>query len=123
MIKKNKNVPKAIPVVVVQPFFEKESVVNRNLPKYATDPPVLAHNLEVKVFNNFDRAIKAFRAMVQKERILSIYKEKQSYEKPSVKRRRKRNEMKRKIMELESKSLVEKKVRKHPKDPIGVTNE
>ncbi len=45
----------------------------------------------------------AFRTLVQKERILSLYKEKQSYEKPSDKKRRKRNEMKRKIMELEMK--------------------
>lgn len=58
------------------------------------------HPLEVKVYNNnFDKALKAFRALVQKERILSIYKEKQSYEKPSQKRRRKRNESKRKILE------------------------
>jgi small subunit ribosomal protein S21 len=60
--------------------------------------------LEVKVFNNnFDRAFKSFRQMVQKERILTLYKQKQSYEKPSVKRRRKRNEMRQKRMELEAK--------------------
>jgi ribosomal protein S21 len=59
--------------------------------------------LEVKVYNNnFDKALRAFRALVQKERILSTYKEKQSYEKPSDKRRRKRNEMKRKIQEINS---------------------
>lgn len=58
--------------------------------------------LEVKVYyNNFDRAMKAFRAIVQKERILSLYKQKQSYEKPSVKRRRKQNEMKQKRFEIE----------------------
>jgi ribosomal protein S21 len=123
MNKKVKNTSaQTTPPVPVQPLVEKD-VINRNLPKYATDPPVLAHNLEVKVYNNFDKAIKAFRALVQKERILSIYKEKQSYEKPSVKRRRKRNEMKRKIMELEGKVFGEKKLRKHPKDPIGSNNE
>lgn len=64
--------------------------------------PVLAKPLEVIIYNgNFDRALKAFRALVQKERILSIWKEKQSYEKPSVRRRRKRNDRKRKLMELE----------------------
>lgn len=64
---------------------------------------VLAYPLEVKVYNNnFDRALRAFRALVQKERVLSLYKEKQSYEKPSQKRRRKRNEMRRKSLELES---------------------
>lgn len=62
---------------------------------------VLAQPLEVKVYgNNFDKAIRAFRALVQKERILSSYKEKQTYEKPSDKRRRKRNEMKRKLLEI-----------------------
>jgi small subunit ribosomal protein S21 len=71
--------------------------------KYAHIQPVQAQPLEVKVYNNnFDKALKAFRALVQKERILSTYKEKQSYEKPSQKRRRKRNEMKRKLLELNS---------------------
>lgn len=65
--------------------------------------PVQAEPLEVKVFNNFDKAMRNFRAMVQKERILSLYKEKQSFEKPSDKKRRKRNEMKRKLMELDMK--------------------
>lgn len=60
--------------------------------------------LEVKVYgHNFDKAFKAFRAIVQKERILSLYKQKQSFEKPSVKLRRKRNEMKQKRLELEAK--------------------
>lgn len=71
--------------------------------KFAHIQPVVLQPLEVKVYNNnFDKALKAFRALVQKERILSTYKEKQSYEKPSQKRRRKRNEMKRKLLELES---------------------
>jgi len=65
--------------------------------------PVQARPLEVKVYN-FDRALKAFRSLVQKERILSTYKEKQRFEKKSDKRRRKRNERKRKLMELEVKS-------------------
>jgi small subunit ribosomal protein S21 len=69
--------------------------------KYAHIEAVQAQPLEVKVYNNnFDKALRAFRALVQKERILSTYKEKQSYEKPSDKRRRKRNEMKRKRQEL-----------------------
>jgi len=74
--------------------------------------PVLGEYLEVKVFNNFEKAIRAFRAVVQKERILSLYKEKQSFEKPSDKRRRKRNEMKRKRLELESDNGSEPKVKK-----------
>ncbi len=65
--------------------------------------PVQAKPLEVRVYNgNFDKALRAFRALVQKERILSAYKEKQSYEKPSDKKRRKRNEMKRKLQEIDS---------------------
>lgn len=69
--------------------------------KFAHIQPVLAQPLEVKVYHgNFDKALRAFRALVQKERVLSTYKEKQSYEKPSDKRRRKRNEMKRKRLEI-----------------------
>jgi small subunit ribosomal protein S21 len=74
---------------------------------------VQAQPLEVKVYDNaFDRALRAFKSLVQKERILSIYKEKQRYEKPSVKRRRKRNEAIRKLMEDE----VDIKPRRRNKD-------
>jgi ribosomal protein S21 len=78
--------------------------------RYDHIEPVQAQPLEVKVYgNNFDKALRAFRAVVQKERILSIYKEKQSYEKPSQRRRRKRNEMKRKLLELDNKTFFKKK--------------
>jgi small subunit ribosomal protein S21 len=71
--------------------------------KFAHIEPVQAQPLEVKVYhNNFDKALRAFRALVQKERILSLYKEKQSYEKPSDRRRRKANETKRKYQEASS---------------------
>ena len=64
---------------------------------------VEAKPLEVIVYNNgFDKALRAFRSIVQKERILSAYKEKQTYEKKSDKLRRKRNEAKRKIIISES---------------------
>ena len=64
--------------------------------------PVQAEFLEVKVVNgNFDKAFRMFKSLVQRERILSSYKEKQSYEKPSDKKRRKRNEMKRKMMDFD----------------------
>lgn len=59
--------------------------------------------LEVRVHNDFDRAFKQFRLLVQTERVLSLYKEKQSYEKPSEKRRRKHNESIQKNFELEIK--------------------
>ncbi len=73
--------------------------------KFAHIQPVQAQPLEVKVYgNNFDKALRAFRALVQKERVLSSYKEKQSYEKPSDKRRRKRNESVRKQLELSGKN-------------------
>ena len=72
--------------------------------KFAHIEAVQAQPLEVKVYgNNFDKALRAFRALVQKERILSAYKEKQSYEKPSARNRRKRNESKRKMLEVCSK--------------------
>jgi small subunit ribosomal protein S21 len=72
--------------------------------KFAHIEAVQAQPLEVKVYgNNFDKALRAFRALVQKERVLSSYKEKQSYEKPSDKRRRKRNESVRKQLEFCSK--------------------
>ena len=65
---------------------------------------IQAKPLEVKVFGgNFEKAQRAFRALVQKERVLSSYKERQSYEKPSDKHRRKINESKRKQMEFCSK--------------------
>lgn len=71
--------------------------------------PVQAKPLEVKVFgSNCDKAIKAFRSLVQKERILSVYKDRQSYEKPSDRIRRKKNESKRKRLELENKSTYVK---------------
>ena len=70
-------------------------------PKLGPGEAIQAQPLEVKVYgNNFDKALRAFRALVQKERILSTYKEKQAYEKPSDKRRRKRNESKRKLLEV-----------------------
>lgn len=59
--------------------------------------------IEVKVYNNFDRAMKAFRTLVQSEKILSTYKEKQSYEKPSAKKRRKINENIKRCLENEIK--------------------
>lgn len=90
----------------------KKSQKPAEVGKFDHIQPVEAKPLEVKVYgNNCDKAIKAFRALVQKERILSVYKDKQSYEKPSDKARRKRNESKRKRLELESKSSSKGKKR------------
>lgn len=93
--------------------------------KYPTDA-IEALPLEVKVYNNFDKAFRAFRALVQKERILSLYKEKQSFEKRSDKRRRKRNEMRRKMFEMEMKRSRpvsdERKPRKREEDTAEETS-
>lgn len=49
--------------------------------------------LEVRIEDGrFEDAVKRWKSMVQKSQILSVYKEKQSYEKPSDKKRRKRRE-------------------------------
>jgi len=72
--------------------------------QFAKIEAIQAKPLEVVVFQgNFDKAFRAFRAAVQKERVLSVYKERQSYEKPSDKKRRKANEAKRKQFEACSK--------------------
>jgi ribosomal protein S21 len=55
--------------------------------------------LEVQVFNNFDRAFKTFRSLVQADGVLAVYKEKQAYEKPSVKKRRKQAETMQRLYE------------------------
>ena len=83
--------------------------------------PIQARPLEVKVYNNFDKALKAFRALVQKERTISVYKEKQRYEKPSDKKRRKRNERKRKLLEIHSKD--DYLVKKEKKDKMTKSKE
>lgn len=72
--------------------------------------------LEVKVVNNFDRALKAFRALVQKDRILSLYKESTVYEKPTDKKRRKRAERIRKLQEMEMKKNRPFKKKKKEQD-------
>src|SRR5271163_527183 len=88
----------------------KAATVNSDKKRVGTGSDAIqAIPLEVKVYNNnFDKALRAFRALVQKERILSIYKERQSFEKPSDKRRRKRNEMKRKRQEMSNTSFGER---------------
>lgn len=70
-------------------------------------PPEMDHSyfspIEVQVDGNFERAFKIFRSIVQAEGILALYKEKQSYEKPSEKKRRKHNESCRRVLEAEMK--------------------
>lgn len=68
--------------------------------------PVIAKPIEVKIYKekDFDRALRAFRAMVQKEKVLSLYKEKQAHETKSQKKRRKLAESKQKQLELQYKT-------------------
>ena|SRR6266566_2279726 len=90
---------------------------NTGDPRYAHIQPVQIRPLEVIVYNdNFDRAAKAFRSLVQKERILSEYKDRQSYEKPSDKKRRRRNEARRKAFEFENDRSEYKPINKSSKN-------
>jgi|SRR5271166_488365 len=59
--------------------------------------------IEIKVFGNFDKAFKMFRTLVQAEKVLSIFKQKQAYEKPSEKKRRKSAEAQKRSIEYENK--------------------
>jgi small subunit ribosomal protein S21 len=68
--------------------------------------------LEVKVEgscndSDFNNALRKFKSIVQKSQKLSLYKEKQSYEKPSDKKRRKAREAdeRRRIAELREKQI------------------
>ena len=70
--------------------------------------------LEVKVIGNLEKAMKAFRAIVQKEKILSDYKEAQRDEKPSDKKRRKQNAAQQRRLEDEGKATYAPK--KHKKN-------
>lgn len=90
-------------------------IVSAADPKIGPGEAIQAKPLEVVVYDNFEKALRAFRALVQKERILSSFKEKQSFEKPSVKKRRKRAEMKRKRFELENKKHETPEQRKQRK--------
>ena len=84
-----------------------KKVTESNNIKKTSGPPEMDWSyfspIEVKVYGNFDKAFKNFRALVQSEKILSLYKEKQSYEKPSEKKRRKHIESIRRTIENEIK--------------------
>lgn len=80
-----------------QPDFE---VVNG---QFDHIQPVLAKPLEVVVNQGFERAFRLFKSLVQKEGVLSLYKERQRFEKKSDKLRRKKIEAKRRLLEAERK--------------------
>lgn len=56
------------------------------------DKEVVVKPLEMQVGNNFEDTFRKFNALIRKEKILSLYKERQSYEKPSIRKRRKARE-------------------------------
>lgn len=62
---------------------------------------VECRGLEVQITSSFEEGMKRFKSMVQKEKILSLYKERMRYEKPSVKKRRKHREALERQMETE----------------------
>jgi small subunit ribosomal protein S21 len=64
--------------------------------------------LQVVVGSNFEDALRRFKSLVQKSKRLSLYKEKQHYEKPSEKKRRKRREAaeRRRLTDLREKMMA-----------------
>lgn len=54
--------------------------------------PIQCKPLEIEVTTNFEDAFRKFRALVQREKVISKVKEKRAYEKPSDRRRRKNSE-------------------------------
>jgi small subunit ribosomal protein S21 len=82
----------------------KQPVINKSTIPAEIDFDKLFSPIQVVVLNdNFDRALKIFRSLVQSERILSLFKEKSRYEKPSEKKHRKQNEAKRRMFEEDMK--------------------
>jgi ribosomal protein S21 len=81
-------------------------------PKFST--------LEVKVDDSFEYAFKKFRTMVQRSRILSDYKESQTYEKPSDRKRRKRREA---VERTRVAAIIEKQVASGEWDKIRAKKE
>jgi small subunit ribosomal protein S21 len=81
---------------------------NKSFPVDSSIPPEMDYSyfspVQVIVGNNFERAFKTFRSLVQSEGIIAKYKEKQSFEKPSDKKRRKKNEMIQNCIEAEIKA-------------------
>lgn len=56
--------------------------------------------------DDFDYAARAFKAKVQKEKVISNFKERQFFEKPSDKKRRKRREAEEKRFSMEAKQRL-----------------
>jgi len=71
------------------------------------EPPKL-QPLEVKVEYGLEDAIKRFKSIFQKEKVVALLKEKSSYEKPSDKRRRKKREARERQLLLEMRERLMK---------------
>jgi len=72
--------------------------------------PAQISPLQIKVRGesreDLESASRAFKSLVQKEKIISLYKEKQSYEKPSEKKRRRRKESQERRLAFEAKQRL-----------------
>lgn len=88
--------------VTEQEELEDTEQVKRIVKVWDADyEPVVCMPLEVKVNDDFHRALKNFKFMVQKDRVLSNYKKRMSYEKPSDYNRRKKAEGIKKVKDTE----------------------
>ena len=68
--------------------------------------PVEISPLQVEVGNSFEEAVRKFKVLFQKERIVALVKEKMAYEKPSVKKRRKQREARSRKMMTEARERM-----------------
>lgn len=62
--------------------------------------------LEVKVGSNFEEAFRRFKSAFQRERIIGQLKEKEGYEKPSEKKRRKSREARERRLMLDARDKM-----------------
>jgi len=81
--------------------------MNNKFRKHFQDPPTEISPLEVKIDDgNFEAAIKQFKRLFQWERIARQLKEREAYEKPSVKKRRKRRQARERRLMLEAREKM-----------------
>lgn len=70
----------------------KNNVIDKLDDSYLSKFKPLQVEVRGSSFEDFERAHRAFKSLVQKEKVISLYKERQFYEKPSDERRRKKRE-------------------------------
>ena len=79
--------------------MKNKNYLNQYFRSYGLEASKLQPLQVVVEHGNFEKAFKDFKQLAQKERIVGIYKERQQYEKPSLKKRRKQREaMERNLM-------------------------